>query len=136
MFGQSYWTDSLIGGAMIQVLKRKFNRLAPVLSVRWIRRLGGSRTPRATHVTRIIEQAMIGRDEPVWHSCAGLSHELDEQCVRGQRRLAPHMLLKEFCPHARLREGVQTAVDYGSIRIDQQHILVLPIRESVAFVLA
>jgi len=95
----------MIGHAMIKVPKRKFNRLVSVLSMRR-RRLGGGRTPRATNVARIIEQAMIGRDEPVWHYCAVLSHELDEQCVCGQRWLAPHMFLKGLYPHARLREGI------------------------------
>ena len=72
----------------------------------------------------------------VWHYCAILTPELDEQCVCGQRWLASYMFFNLFYPHAGLPKGVQAAVDNGSIGINQQHILVLPIREPVALVLA
>ena len=54
-------------------------------------------------------------------------------------RIFPHdvgVFLNDLYPHARLCEGIQAAVDNGAIGIDQQHILVLPIRKPVTLVLA
>ena len=79
---------------------------------------------------------MVCRSEPVWRDYAVLTYELDEQCIRGQRWFSPHVFLNPFYPYAGLCQGVQAAVDNGAIGIDQQHILVLPIREPVTLVLA